>query len=92
MLTPGGRGAVATIRIEGDLSALESAVSPLFLASKGRPVSLLEVDAIHFGRWENEHGEGIVATRHSEHGKEGSGSCRLFMKNVATIRDAANGL
>ena len=66
MLTPGGRGAVATIRIEGDLSALESAVSPLFLASKGRPVSLLEVGAIHFGRWENEHGEGIVATRHSE--------------------------
>jgi tRNA modification GTPase len=48
-LTPPGRGAVATIRIGGDLSTVDQA--GCFVARNGAPLSAQKRDAIVFGEW-----------------------------------------
>jgi len=49
VLTPSGRGAVATIRVDGDLSRLDAA--KFFQPRNGGPLSDQELDAILFGHW-----------------------------------------
>ena len=49
VLTPTGRGAVATIRVSGDLAQLDGA--KLFQPRNGRPLAHQELDAILFGHW-----------------------------------------
>lgn len=49
VLTPTGRGAVATIRVSGDLAQLDRV--ELFQPRNGRPLARQELDAILFGHW-----------------------------------------
>ena len=63
VLTPVGRGAVATIRVVGDLSQLDDAAVPLFRAANGRALSQQELRRIAFGRWGREDAEEIVVSR-----------------------------
>ena len=66
VLTPVGRGAVATIRVRGDLSQLEGVAVPLFRAANGRSLSQQELRRIAFGRWGREDAEEIVVGRLSD--------------------------
>ena len=66
VLTPVGRGAVATIRVVGDLSQLDDAAVPLFRAANGRALSQQELRRIAFGRWGREDAEEIVVSRLSD--------------------------
>jgi tRNA modification GTPase len=60
-LTPPGRGAVATLRIEGP-GAID-VVQSLFRANSGRPLISFPVDRIVVGRFGGNQGEEIVARR-----------------------------
>lgn len=65
LLTPVGRGAVATIRVQGDLSELDRVKTPLFRAANGLPFSQQPVGRIAFGRWGTTQldGEDVVVCR-----------------------------
>ena len=63
VLTPIGRGAVATIRVEGDLSELDRVAEPLFRAANGQPLSQQQLQRIAFGRWGQTDGEDVVVCR-----------------------------
>ncbi|HBN76916.1 MAG TPA: hypothetical protein DD473_14085 [Planctomycetaceae bacterium] len=58
VLTPTGRGAVATIRVCGQLKALrqkaEEAEVPFFIAKNGTPAEKQTLDRIVFGSWGDE--------------------------------------
>lgn len=62
-LTPSGRGAVATIRIEGDLSTLAAMESKLFRSASGWNLSELPINRLCFGQWGRDVTEDIVACR-----------------------------
>ncbi len=62
LLTPVGRGAVATIRVQGELSELDRTAGPSFCAANGRPLSQQQIGRIAFGRWGND-GEDVVVCR-----------------------------
>ncbi|MBC8115215.1 MAG: 50S ribosome-binding GTPase [Candidatus Saccharimonas sp.] len=66
VLTSVGRGAVATIRVVGDLSQLDGVAVPLFHAANGRSLSQQELRRIAFGRWGREDAEEIVVSRLSD--------------------------
>ncbi len=61
ILTPPGRGAVATVRVAGP-AALEC-VAGLFHAASGRSVVELPPERIVFGRWHSLAGEEVVVAR-----------------------------
>ncbi len=65
LLTPRGRGAIATCRLQGD-AALLDAESPLFRAANGRPVAMQPINRICFGHWGNEAPEEVVLCRVDE--------------------------
>ena len=62
VLTPTGRGAVATIRVAGDLAQLDL-VAPLFLAANGRSLMAQVPRRIAFGQWGRGATEDIVVSR-----------------------------
>ena len=66
VLTPVGRGAVATIHVAGDLTQLDDMAVPLFRAANGRLLSQQELRRIAFGRWGHTDAEEIVVSRLSE--------------------------
>jgi tRNA modification GTPase len=66
VLTPVGRGAVATISVVGALSQLDDLVVPLFRAANGRSLIQQELRRIAFGRWGREDAEEIVVCRVSD--------------------------
>lgn len=66
VLTPVGRGAVATVRVCGVISALDDVAIPLFRAANGRPFSEQELRRIVFGRWGRESVEEVVVCRLSD--------------------------
>ena len=51
LLTPGGRGAVATIRYSGEVRRIDDADPPIFRAANGRPLSEQPLGRIVFGHW-----------------------------------------
>jgi tRNA modification GTPase len=51
LFTPRGRGAVSTVRFEGDCRHLDSANRPLFRAANGKPLSQQTVGRVVFGHW-----------------------------------------
>jgi tRNA modification GTPase len=65
VLTPVGRGAVATIRVAGDLSHLDRDSNVLFLAANARPLSQQPIGRIAFGQWSPDQiaGEDVVVCR-----------------------------
>lgn len=68
VLTPTGRGAVASLLLEG-LSVLDEP-EPLFFAANGRPLRTQPINRICFGRWGREAPEEIVACRIAEDAAE----------------------
>jgi tRNA modification GTPase len=60
-LTPPGRGAVATLRVEGP--AAVEAVQPQFRARSGRVLAAFPVDRIVVGRFGGQRGEEVVVRR-----------------------------
>lgn len=64
--TPTGRGAVAVVRVEGDLSRLDDVAVPLFRAANGRSISQQEIRRIAFGRWGRSDTEEVVICRLSD--------------------------
>jgi len=51
MLTPAGRGAVATVRIRGESTGLAESLSSLFSAADGRPFAEQGIGRVVYGRW-----------------------------------------
>ena len=68
LLTPPGRGAVATIRFLGDCSRIDEA--GLFEAADGRPLADQPVDRICFGHWGRDAAEDVVVCRTSDEALE----------------------
>ena len=63
LLTPAGRGAVATIAFRGPVQLIDDA--NLFRAANGRPLAEQSIDRVVFGRWGAEPGEELVLCRSS---------------------------
>lgn len=63
LLTPRGRGAVATLRISGDHTLLDHESPPLFRAANGRPLSEQPFGRIVFGAWGRDVVEDVVLCR-----------------------------
>ncbi len=61
VLTPRGRGAVATILVCGDAQLFDA--HPLFRAANGRPVREQPVNRVCFGRWGDDPAEEVVLCR-----------------------------
>lgn len=61
VLTPSGRGAVASIALAGD--AALSAVGQLFHAAAGLTASQFALNRIYYGRWRAADGEEVVVCR-----------------------------
>ena len=51
LLTPIGRGAVATIRVQGDLRELDQSSTTVFRAVNGQPFAQQSIGKIAFGQW-----------------------------------------
>ncbi len=66
LLTPIGRGAVATVRVIGELEQLDRVAVPLFRAVNGYPLSQQPLRRIAFGQWGRDFVEDIVVSRLSE--------------------------
>ena len=49
--TPSGRGAVATIRVQGDLATLSERIAGIFQAASGRSLAETPQQRICFGQW-----------------------------------------
>ena len=86
LLTPVGRGAVATIRVQGDLIDLDRAANPLFRAANGRQQSQQQIGRIAFGQWGSD-GEDVVVCRGDEHALEihchgGDAAVRLILGDL----------
>jgi len=64
VLTPGGRGAVTTVRFDGASRQLDTA--ELFRAANGRPVASQPIDRIVFGWWGAGVPEEVVLCRTSQ--------------------------
>lgn len=62
VLTPPGRGAVATIRVTGNPGLLDRPPA-LFRAKNGRPLADQSLNRIVFGQWGDDHPEDMVACR-----------------------------
>lgn len=65
LLTPVGRGAVATIRVEAESSQVDESIDELFHAANGQALLQQPVGRIVFGRWgrDSAFGEDVVVCR-----------------------------
>jgi len=63
VLTPRGRGAVASLRLLGDIDLLDQAPLPMLQAANGRPLAQQTCGRILFGRWGTDAPEDIVFCR-----------------------------
>lgn len=63
VLSPRGRGAVASIRLQSDCVLLDRSESGLFRAASGRPLAVQPLGRVVFGHWGSEPGEEVVICR-----------------------------
>ncbi len=61
--TPSGRGAVATVRVRGDLERLSEGLNGIFHAASGRPLLAMSEQQICFGQWGRNAAEDVVVCR-----------------------------
>jgi len=66
LLTPPGRGAIASIRLRGDCALLDRAEGGLFHPANGRPLQRQSIGRVIFGRWKGEPGEEVVVCRQND--------------------------
>jgi tRNA modification GTPase len=67
LLTPRGRGAVATIQVRGENPGWESAWQGFFRAANGKPLVEQQIGRVLFGRWGAESAEDVVVSRIDAH-------------------------
>jgi tRNA modification GTPase len=87
LLTPPGRGAVATIAVRGDLTLFDESPA-LFLAASGRVVSSQLLNRVSFGHWGHDVPEDVVVCRISAdeveiHCHGGSAAVRRVLNDLA---------
>jgi tRNA modification GTPase len=70
LLTPRGRGAVATIRLIGPCALLDGDEPALFRAANGKPLGSQPIGRIIFGHWGSEPGEEVVVCRPGDRSTE----------------------
>jgi len=63
LLTPRGRGAVATIRFWGDCRLIDQAATVRFRAANGKPLQEQPLDRVVYGHWGDEIAEQVVVCR-----------------------------
>ncbi len=63
LLTPKGRGAVASIRLVGRCALLDCSEPALFRAASGKPLAEQSIGRVVFGHWGSEPGEEVVVCR-----------------------------
>ncbi|MSR57564.1 MAG: GTP-binding protein [Planctomycetaceae bacterium] len=90
VLTPHGRGAVATIRLRGPSESFDGSPHALFRAADGRPVAQQPVGRIVFGRWGHEPTEEVVVCRHDLltteiHCHGGDAAVRRILADLETV-------
>ncbi len=91
VLTPSGRGAVATVRVVGPPDILD-APPPLFVAANGRPVGEQPLNRLCYGRWgRQEFQEEVVVCRTTENETEihchgGIGAVRRVLNDLQSRR------
>ena len=66
LLTPRGRGAVASIRYVGQADRFGPAAGGMFRAANGRPADQQPLGRIVFGHWGDNPAEEVVLCRHTE--------------------------
>ncbi|MGQ0636006.1 MAG: GTPase [Planctomycetaceae bacterium] len=90
LLTPRGRGAVATVRLIGDMTLLDRAAPPLFRAANGREVSGQPAGNLVFGHWGAGAGEEVVLCRRDEatleiHCHGGDAAARRILDDLGAL-------
>ena len=88
--TPPGRGAVATIRVQGDLAKLSERLAEVFRAASGRALHTLPEQHICFGQWGRDAAEDVVVCRTSPHACEihchgGDAAVRRILADVQSL-------
>lgn len=88
--TPAGRGAVATIRVQGDLVKLFEGVSEIFHAANGRSLLAMPEQQICFGQWGRDAAEDIVVCRTQQntfeiHCHGGDAAVRRILADLRTL-------
>mgnify|MGYP000353821296 CR=1 FL=1 len=63
VVTPSGRGAVATILVQGDASPIDATTPAIFQAANGRPLREQPTGRICYGQWGTDPGESVVVCR-----------------------------
>ncbi|WP_437230462.1 GTPase [Planctomicrobium sp. SH661] len=86
LLTPVGRGAVATIGFRGDLSLLDG----LFRAASQKELSQLSLNRVNFGHWGSESSEEVVLTKIADDAAElhchgGQAAVERILQDVTAI-------
>jgi tRNA modification GTPase len=66
LLTPDGRGAIATVRMRGDGNAIADQLHSCFSAANGGPLDEREIGRVVFGRWGRDVPEDVVVCRIDE--------------------------
>jgi tRNA modification GTPase len=88
VLTPSGRGAVATVRVEGPASS--AAVAEYFRPATSRNLRSAAIGKILFGRWRTGQGEELVACRRGEsvweiHCHGGAAASRAVLDDLVAV-------
>src|SRR5690606_38774056 len=63
LLTPRGRGAVATIRVKGELNSMAAAIDACFNATNQKSLAAQPLNRIVYGLWEQTSNEDLVICR-----------------------------
>ncbi len=63
LLTPRGRGAVASVRLRGPVDLLDGTNHRLFEAANGKLLTAQQIDRVLFGHWGSGPGEEVVVCR-----------------------------
>jgi tRNA modification GTPase len=66
LLTPRGRGAVASIRLRGNCRLLDQPDNELYFAANGKPLHDQQLGRIVFGNWGRQPREEVVVCRHDD--------------------------
>src|SRR5579863_5280513 len=87
MLTPRGRGAIATIRVSGDCSLLTQHGRALFHSASRKPLAEQSPGRVVFGHWGSEPGEAVVVCRRDAatfdiHGHGGDAAVRRILADL----------
>lgn len=90
LLTPRGRGAVATVRVVGGCNLLDAVNPPPFRAANGKPLSEQPINRVVFGEWGTDVCEEVVLCRTGErtieiHCHGGEAAARTILSSLESV-------